>query len=58
MSKKTNKELDKCFCTNNTKSNKWFFLMFPKDEVIYLDMTFEEASKFIVSAGTSAIKLN
>ena len=27
--------------------------MFPKDEVIFLDMTFEEASKFIVSAGTS-----
>jgi len=27
--------------------------MFPKKEVIYLDMTFEEASKFIVSAGTS-----
>ena len=27
--------------------------MFPKEEVIYLDMTFEEASKFIVSAGTS-----
>ena len=27
--------------------------MFPKDEVIYLDLTFEEASKFIVSAGTS-----
>ena len=27
--------------------------MFSKDEVIYLDMTFEEASKFIVSAGTS-----
>ena len=30
-----------------------FLLMFPKDEVIYLDMSFEEASKFIVSAGTS-----
>ena len=30
-----------------------FLLMFPKDEVIFLDMTFEEASKFIVSAGTS-----
>ena len=28
--------------------------MFPKDEVIYLNMTFEEASKFIVSAGTSS----
>jgi uncharacterized membrane protein len=27
--------------------------MFPKEEVIYLDLTFEEASKFIVSAGTS-----
>jgi len=27
--------------------------MFPKDDVIYLDLTFEEASKFIVSAGTS-----
>ena len=27
--------------------------MFPKNEVVYLDMTFEEASKFIVSAGTS-----
>ena len=28
-------------------------LMFPVEDVIYLDMTFEEASKFIVSAGTS-----
>jgi uncharacterized membrane protein len=27
--------------------------MFPQDEVIYLDMSFEEASRFIVSAGTS-----
>ena len=27
--------------------------MFPKKDLIYLDMTFEEASKFIVSAGTS-----
>ena len=30
--------------------------MFPIDDVIYLDMTFEEASKFIVSAGTSKTK--
>ncbi len=29
-----------------------FLLMFPKNEVIYLDLTFEEASKFIVSAGS------
>ena len=27
--------------------------MFPKSEIVYLDMSFEEASKFIVSAGTS-----
>jgi uncharacterized membrane protein len=30
--------------------------MFPVEEVIYLNMSFEEASKFIVSAGTSASK--
>ena len=30
-----------------------FLLMFPEDEVLFLDMTFEEASNFIVSAGTS-----
>ena len=30
--------------------------MFPTEDVIYLDMTFEEASKFIVSAGTSSGK--
>ena len=30
-----------------------FLLMFPKEDLIYLDISFEEASKFIVSAGTS-----
>jgi len=30
--------------------------MFSKEEVLYLDMSFEEASKFIVSAGTSSPK--
>ena len=29
-----------------------FLLMFPKKDVIFLDITFEEASKFIVSAGS------
>jgi uncharacterized membrane protein len=33
-----------------------FLLMIPKEDLIYLDMTFEEASKFIVSAGTSKPK--
>jgi len=32
--------------------------MFPKNDIIYLDMSFEEASKFIVSAGTSNPKRN
>ena len=34
-----------------------FYLMFPKEDLIYLDMSFEEASKFIVSAGTQTIKI-
>jgi len=33
-------------------------LMFPKDDVIFLNMTFEEASKFIVSAGTTTTEKN
>ena len=33
-----------------------FLLMFPVEDVIYLNMSFEEASKFIVSAGTSTKK--
>ena len=32
-----------------------FLLMVPKNDLIYLDVTFEQASKFIVSAGTTNI---
>ena len=32
-----------------------FLLMIPKKDLIYLDITFEQASKFIVSAGTTNI---
>ena len=53
ISKKTNKELINIFIPTTPNPTSGFLLMFPKDEVIYLDMTFEEASKFIVSAGTS-----
>ena len=53
ISKKTNKDLINIFVPTTPNPTSGFFLMFPKDEVIYLDMTFEEASKFIVSAGTS-----
>ena len=53
MAKKTNKKLINVFVPTTPNPTSGFLLMFPKDEVIFLDMTFEEASKFIVSAGTS-----
>ncbi len=53
ISKKTNTNLINVFVPTTPNPTSGFLLMFPKDEVIYLDMTFEEASKFIVSAGTS-----
>ena len=53
ISKKTNADLVNVFVPTTPNPTSGFLLMFPKDEVIYLDMTFEEASKFIVSAGTS-----
>jgi len=56
ISKKTNKDLINIFVPTTPNPTSGFLLMFPKDEVIYLDMTFEEASKFIVSAGTSSGK--
>ena len=53
ISKKTNTELVNVFVPTTPNPTSGFLLMFPKSEVIFLDMTFEEASKFIVSAGTS-----
>tara|TARA_Y100000590_G_scaffold341902_1_gene390225 strand:+ start:683 stop:1297 length:615 start_codon:yes stop_codon:yes gene_type:complete len=53
ISNKTNKKLVNVFVPTTPNPTSGFLLMFPKDEVIYLDLTFEEASKFIVSAGTS-----
>ena len=50
---KTNKELINVFVPTTPNPTSGFLLMFPKEDVIYLDMSFEEASKFIVSAGTS-----
>ena len=56
ISKKTNSNLVNVFVPTTPNPTSGFLLMFPKNEVIYLDMTFEEASKFIVSAGTSNTK--
>ena len=56
ISKKTNSDLINVFVPTTPNPTSGFLLMFPKDEIIYLDMSFEEASKFIVSAGTSTPK--
>ena len=56
MADKTNKKLINVFVPTTPNPTSGFLLMFPIDEVIYLNMTFEEASKFIVSAGTSTGK--
>ena len=53
ISNKTKMDLINVFVPTTPNPTSGFLLMFPKDEVIYLDLTFEEASKFIISAGTS-----
>ena len=53
ISDKTKRNLINVFVPTTPNPTSGFLLMFPKEEVIYLDLTFEEASKFIVSAGTT-----
>jgi len=53
ITNKAKKKLINVFIPTTPNPTSGFLLMFPQDEVIYLDMTFEEASRFIVSAGTS-----
>ena len=50
---KINQNLVNVFVPTTPNPTSGFLLMIPKEDLIYLDMTFEEASKFIVSAGTS-----
>ena len=50
---KTKRDLINVFVPTTPNPTSGFLLMFPKEDVIFLDLTFEEASKFIVSAGTS-----
>ena len=56
MAQKTKQKLINVFVPTTPNPTSGFLLMFPIEEVIYLNMTFEEASKFIVSAGTSSGK--
>ncbi len=56
MAQKTNQKLINVFVPTTPNPTSGFLLMFPIEDVIYLNMSFEEASKFIVSAGTSSDK--
>ena len=53
---KLDKNLINVFVPTTPNPTSGFLLMIPKEDLIFLDMTFEEASKFIVSAGTSTQK--
>ena len=55
LNKKTSRNLVNVFVPTTPNPTSGFLLMIPKEDLIYLDLTFEEASKFIVSAGTSKI---
>ena len=54
ISKKINEDLVNIFVPTTPNPTSGFLLMVPKRDLIYLDMSFEEASRFIVSAGTSS----
>ena len=53
ISKKIGEELINVFVPTTPNPTSGFLLMVPKKDLIYLDISFEQASKFIVSAGTS-----
>jgi uncharacterized membrane protein len=53
ITNKLQKKLVNVFIPTTPNPTSGFLLMLPKEDVIYLDLSFEEASKFIVSAGTS-----
>ena len=53
---KVKEDLVNVFVPTTPNPTSGFLLMFPVEDVIYLNMSFEEASKFIVSAGTSTKK--
>ena len=52
---KVNEEFVNVFVPTTPNPTSGFLLMLPKKDLIYLEVSFEQASKFIVSAGTSNI---
>ena len=53
IKEKVKEELINVFVPTTPNPTSGFLLMIPKKDLIYLDVTFEQASKFIVSAGTT-----
>ena len=52
---KVKEDLVNIFVPTTPNPTSGFLLMVPKKDLIYLDVSFEQASKFIVSAGTTNI---
>ena len=52
VSKKVGEEMVNIFVPTTPNPTSGFLLVVPTKDVIYLDMSFEEASKFIMSAGS------
>ena len=52
---KINEDLVNVFVPTTPNPTSGFLLMLPKKDLIYLSVSFEQASKFIVSAGTTNI---
>ena len=55
IQKKINDEVVNVFVPTTPNPTSGFLLMVPKKDLIYLDISFEQASKFIVSAGTTEV---
>ena len=55
IKEKIGEELVNIFVPTTPNPTSGFLLMVPKKDLIYLDVSFEQASKFIVSAGTTNI---
>ena len=55
IQEKVKEDLVNVFVPTTPNPTSGFLLMLPKKDLIYLNVTFEQASKFIVSAGTTNI---
>jgi uncharacterized membrane protein len=55
IKEKIKEDIVNVFVPTTPNPTSGFLLMLPKKDLIYLDVSFEQASKFIVSAGTTDI---